>query len=1040
MSILKLINEVQKNGIRLYLDNGMLRCLAPNGVIPTEIYNEIKNRKSEIIDFLNEATNEKSAITTRPVSSDDKIPLSFAQQRLWFIDQLLPNNSLYNIHMPVRLSGPLNIAALHRTFTTVVARHEALRTVFVNDEGTPRQVIDPPSGLALPIIDLSDLNERDAEAHMYQLVKAESCTIFDLSKGPLFRTTLLRLSPTHHIVILSMHHIISDGWSMGVLTRELSILYTSFTHNAPNPLPPLAIQYADFAYWQRNWLKGEVLEQQLSYWKNQLESAPQLLELPTDRPRPSVQGYRGASLPINLPSALSQKLSKLSLQQGATLFMTLMTALHVLLSKLSNQSDICVGTPIANRRHSELEPLIGFFANTLVIRTSMDDNPSFTELLSKTRHTILDSYSHQDLPFEQLIDSLNVEREMSYSPLFQVLFGLQNAPKPSLKEGELQLQNVDTPNPIVRFDLELFLVESPQGIKGSWQYDKDLFDAKTIEHWTNMFGQLLEQVVANPHARLSDLLLLDKEQWQQKMLDWNDTSVTYPVTPYLHTLLDAHAAHTPDALAVVFEDQSLTYAQLNRRANQLAYYLRAQGVGPDVLVGVCMERSFDMVVALLGILKAGGAYVPLDPEYPTARLQFILQDTQAPLLLTQQHLLTTLPALAVDPVCVDTLWPQIRDASVVVLPTPAPDNLAYVLYTSGSTGQPKGVAISHAGLRNRLLWMQDHFRLRPHDRVLQKTPFSFDVSGWEFFWPLITGACLVVARPDGHKDSAYLSHIIDQQRITTIHFVPSMLQVFLEQLPADSATSLQRIICSGEALTPALQQRCQTLLSADLHNLYGPTEASIDVTAWNCSAQADPLRVPIGKPIANTQTYILDSYLNPLPVGVPGELYLGGIGLARAYINRPGLTAQAFIPHPFGNQGERLYKTGDRARYLEDGNIEYLGRIDHQVKLRGLRIELGEIEAALCLHPAISEAAVLLREDRPGLTQLAAYIVWQNQDETLDNQALKTFLQKQLPDYMLPTTYTSLAQMPLTTSGKLNRKALPVPGVITSAHEYVAPR
>ncbi|MDH5548193.1 MAG: amino acid adenylation domain-containing protein, partial [Gammaproteobacteria bacterium] len=975
-----------------------------------------------------------------PVDRSETFPLSFAQQRLWFLDQLFPGNPFYNIPIALSLRGNLDVIAIHKTFNTLVSRHEVFRTTFSSLEGRPQQVIHKKIETSLPIYDISFLPEPAREAELRKLVSHQAQLSFDLRQGPLIRASLIRIDQELHALSLTMHHIVSDAWSMGILIRELTQLYEAFAQGQSNPLKPLKLQYADYAHWQRLILQNEMLDQQLGYWTEKLLNVPASLDLPTDKPRPTVQSYRGKTVPFELSIDLTNQLNEFSRDQGVTLFMTLMAVFQFMLSRLSNQSDVCVGTPIANRHYAELESIVGFFVNTLVIRTQLDEMQTVGTLLSQVRENTLGAYAHQDLPFEQLIDSLQVPRNMGRSPVFQVMLSLQNTPQTELRIGDLQLQPIVASNCTAKFDIELQLAEAGNCVSGAWHYASDLFHTSTIERWSKAFVFLLEQVVANPNTRLSELTLLDEQQRQQQLSDWNSTSVTYPANPCLHTMVEAQAERTPSATAVVFEQQSLSYAELNARANQLAGFLRARGVGPDVMVGLCMVRSVDMIVSLLGILKAGGAYVPLDPDFPKARLQFILQDTQTFVLLTQQHLRNVFPETDVEPICVDTQWSQIGLANVASLPIPAPDNLAYVIYTSGSTGQPKGVGISHAGVCNRLLWMQDHFQLQADDRVLQKTPYSFDVSGWEFFWPLITGACLVVAKPEGHKDPLYLSRIVDQQGITTAHFVPSMLQVFLDQLPSGSGTSLQRIICSGEALTPALQQRCQTLLGAELHNLYGPTEASIDVTAWDCSAPTESTQVPIGKPIANTQTYILDRYLNPVPVGVTGELYLGGVGLARAYIQRPGLTAQSFIPHPFGQHGERLYRTGDRARYLADGNIEYLGRIDHQIKLRGLRIELGEIETALRQHPAICDAAVLLREDKPGQTQLAAYLVWQDPKKTVDASALSTHLKNQLPDYMVPLTYTILVAMPLTSSGKLDRKALPVPGEISSTQEYVAPR
>ncbi|MFM9435117.1 amino acid adenylation domain-containing protein, partial [Janthinobacterium sp. CG_23.3] len=982
-----------------------------------------------------------------PADRNAPLALSFGQQRLWFLDQFESGSALYNLPAAVRLSGSLDGDALERSLNEIVRRHEALRTRFASVDGNLRQII-AAGACALAHTDLRGLPHAEREAKARWLAQDEAQTPFDLDGGALLRARLIRLEPAQHIVLLTMHHIASDGWSLGVLVRELVALYTAYSQQQASPLPELAIQYADFAQWQRQYLQGEALEQQVSYWKNQLGGAPTLLTLPTDRARPASQSYRGASLPFVISQATTAGLHALSRQARATLFMTLAAAFNVLLARHAGQSDICIGTPIANRQRAELEPLIGFFVNTLVLRTQVDGNAAFSELLQQVRATALGAYAHQDLPFEQLVEALNPERHASHAPLFQVMLVLQNAPLSGLALPGLTLEALPAAEAPAKFDLTWNVREEGGQLLSAFEYSTDLFDATTIERMAGRLTRLLDAVVAEPDMRVADLPLLPDAERRQLLVDWNDTARVYP-RDTLQGMVEAQAARTPDRVAVAFEGRELSYAELNGRANRLAHYLREQGVGPDRLVGICAERSLDMVTGLLAILKAGGAYVPLDPGYPTERLATILKDAAPVVLLGERRVLERL-AHAGPAFCLDT-----QDTALAAYPAenpPAralPRNLAYVIYTSGSTGKPKGVGIDQAGIVNRLQWMQEAYALTAADRVLQKTPFSFDVSVWEFFWPLAHGATLVVAKPGGHQEPAYLAELIEAQGVTTLHFVPPMLDVFLQTLatPTQAARcrSLRLLICSGQALPLALQQRCLAQLpQAALHNLYGPTEASVDVTFWRCRDDAELACVPIGAPIANTQIYILDRQLNPVPAGVAGELHIGGVGLARGYLNRPDLTAAQFIPHPFSAQpGARLYKSGDLARYLPDGQIEYLGRLDHQVKLRGLRIELGEIEAALTAQDGVREAVVLAREDAPGEQRLVAYLVAHEDRpgaDVADTARLRAALARTLPDYMIPAHFVLLPRMPLTPNGKVERKALPAPDLASSELAYVGPR
>nr|MDZ8284339.1 amino acid adenylation domain-containing protein [Nostoc sp. ChiSLP01] len=970
----------------------------------------------------------------------EKIPLSFAQERLWFLNQLEGASATYNRPAALRLSGTLNLNALHQALAEIIRRHEALRTSFANINGTPMQVIQPEARMDMEVVNLQHLEQSERELVLEQQLQQAAIDPFDLESAPLIRCSLWQLSNSDYVFGINMHHIVSDGWSIGVLIQELSALYKAFCAGESSPLPNLEIQYADFALWQRQWLSGSVLEEQMQYWVSQLQGVPELLQLPTDRPRPSVQSYRGAIACSSLSTELTEKLKSLSRRAGSTLFMTLLSAFATLLYRYSGQPDVIIGSPIANRHRSKIEPLIGFFVNTLVLRTRLEDNPSFEQLLAQVRETTLQAYEHQDVPFEQVVEALQPQRSMSHSPLFQVMFVLQNAPMGDLELPGLSLSVLEQQGTIAKFDLTLSMSETSAGLECEWEYNTDLFDPSTIERMTSHFENLLSAITSNPQQRVSELPLLSTAERQQLLFEWNDTQTEYSLDKCIHSLFEEQVDSTPDAVAVVFQEQ-LTYHQLNARANQLAHYLQTLGVGPEVLVGICVERSLEMVVGLLGILKAGGAYVPIDPTYPQERLSYMLHDAGVKVLLTQKNLLSSVPSHTAQMICLDTDWEAIEQHSQEnLVSSVGADNLAYVIYTSGSTGQPKGVMNTHHGIRNRLLWMQEAYQLTSSDRVLQKTPFSFDVSVWEFFWPLLTGARIVVARPEGHKDSNYLINLIAQEQVTTIHFVPSMLQAFLQEDSLEDCSSLRRVFCSGEALSFELKERFFQYFECEFHNLYGPTEAAIDVTFWRCQPQLNYQLVPIGRPIANTQIYILDQQMQPVPIGVTGELYIGGDGLARGYLNRPELTQERFVLNPFSpDKSARLYKTGDLARYLCDGNIEYIGRIDHQVKIRGFRIELGEIEAVLNSHPQIQQAVVIATEDNSGNKRLIAYVV--SEEETLSNHQLREFLQQQLPAYMVPSAFVSLDTLPLSPNGKLDRLAFRAPdGNIEREREYVAPR
>ncbi|MEM9216874.1 MAG: amino acid adenylation domain-containing protein [Cyanobacteria bacterium P01_F01_bin.150] len=999
----------------------------------------------QTITKLRNGNNRLTLPSIQPREETAQRPLSWAQERLWFLNQLEGKSATYNMPAAVRIIGNLDIDALQQTIWKVVQRHEVLRTSFQALNGTPIQVIHPKSAMKITMVDLQQLATNNKEHSVIEQAQLEATTPFDLENGPLIRCSLLQLSTSEYVLLWTMHHIVSDSWSMGVFIQEISSLYQSFTKKKEiissdvegTSLLKLPVQYADFAVWQRQYLSGEILETQLDYWKQQLNSAPNLLQLPTDFPRPTTQTYQGRSISFRLNTDLTTKLKTLSRESGTTLFMTLYGAFSTLLHRYSGQSDILVGTPIANRNHSEIEGLIGFFVNTLVLKTHFDNNPSFNELLAQVRETTLQAYDHQDVPFEQIVEALQPQRDLSYSPLFQVMFVLQNAPMGNVELPGVTLSLIQLESTIAKFDLTLSMTETDQGLAGEWEYNTALFKGETIERIVDHFKNLLEAIVEDPFQNVDNLNLLCESERHQLLVKWNDTATNYPSDQCIHQLFEEQVEKTPDAIAVVFESEPLTYQQLNQRANQLAHHLQTLGVGPEVLVGICVERSIEMVVGVLGILKAGGAYVPLDPNYPPSRLSYMLTDSGVQVLLTQHSLLESLSSNTAQVVCLDNDWGRIEQQCQENLDVRVDSgNLAYVIYTSGSTGRPKGVMNTHQGIRNRLLWMQDTYTLDSSDRVLQKTPFSFDVSVWEFFWPLITGARIVVAKPEGHKDSAYLVNLILTEQITTIHFVPSMLQVFLFEPNLANCSCLKRVFCSGETLPVELTQRFFAQLSCGLHNLYGPTEAAIDVTFWQCQPQENVQIVPIGRPIANTQLYILNSQLQPVPVGVPGELHIGGDSLARGYLNRPELTSEKFISNPFRSKS-KLYKTGDLARYDRDGNIEFLGRIDNQVKIRGFRIELGEIETVLTSHLQINQAVVMATEENTGHKRLVAYLVASSEITTAQ---LREYIKARLPEYMVPSAFVTLESLPLTPNGKVDRKALPAVDYIKRETEYVAPR
>ncbi|WP_019506242.1 non-ribosomal peptide synthetase [Pleurocapsa sp. PCC 7319] len=984
------------------------------------------------------------------VSRNEPLILSFAQQRLWFLNQLEGASSTYNMPTAWELKGLLQVTVLEQAVSEIVRRHEILRTNFEMVDGIAVQVIRPHTPISLPLIDLQHLSEGEGEAELQRILTEEVERPFDLSQEPLLRLVLIKLATDSQVLLVNMHHIISDGWSMGVFTQELSSLYNAYIQGQPSPLPELSIQYADFAHWQREWLQGEVYQRQLNYWQQQLTGIPELLELPTDRARPAVQTFQGGVIRFELPRELSRKLEAISQQAGATLFMTLLASFSILLSRYSNLEDIVIGSPIANRNHRQLESLIGFLVNTLVLRTNVEGSSSFWELLQQVRQTTLDAYAHQDLPLEKLVEVLQPERSLSHNPLFQVMFAMENGTNQTQQMPDLTLTPIPVEQATSQFDLTLSMSETPKGLTGLWEYNSDLFDPETIQRLAGHFQVLLEGIVATPEKSISTLPLLREAERHQLLIEWNDTQQEYPQDKCFHQLFEAQVEKTPNAIAVVFEDQQLTYRELNQKANQLAHYLRSLGAKADSFVGIYLERSLDMAIAFLGIFKAGAAYLPLDLSYPSERIALMIEDSQTPIILTQQKLRESLPENTATVVCLDRHWSSIaQHSSSNPVNQTYPENLAYLIYTSGSTGKPKGVMIPHRGLVNHNLAMIQEFDLQPGDRVLQFASISFDIAVEELFPSWISGATVVFRPEDLLLAATDILQFVQQQEVTILNLPTAFwhqLVTEISQLELVLPQTVRLLVVGGEKASRSLYDRWVKLVGEQCRwlNTYGPTETTVTATVYEPAANPETEQsvseIPIGRPIANTKTYILDRQLKPVPIGVPGELHLESWGIARGYFNRPELTAQKFISNPFSSDTNNLlYKTGDLVRYLPDGNIEFMGRIDYQVKIRGFRIEIGEIEALLEQYPAIQQTAVLACEGVSG-KRLVAYLVPHDEQEVSTSE-LRQFLKQKLPDYMLPSVFMQLESFPLTPNGKIDRRALPAPEQVRgeSAATYVAP-
>ena len=940
---------------------------------------------------------------------------SFAQERLWFLEQLFPGEVAYTMAGAVRLSGALDVGALERALGAVAARHESLRTTFRAVEGTPRQVVAAQAEVRLRVQDLSGLAAAQRDKEALALASAEVRVPFDLAAGPLFRAVLYRTRADEHLLLLLMHHIVSDAWSVSVLLRELAEFYEASVTGRQPSLPELAIQYADYAEWQRDWLKGQELERQLEYWRGRLAGAPQVLELPTDHPRPPAESHRGAQHVFLIAREPSERIKALARREGVTTFMALLAAFEVLLFRYSGQSDLLVGTPIAGRNRTELEGLIGFFANTLVLRGELSGDPSVRELLGRVRETCLGAYAHQDTPFESLVGELRPERDLSRNPLFQAMLILENVPERSLDLPGLTVTPVQVDRRAAQLDLTLYLQETPEGLRGTFEYATDLFEAQTVARMAGHFQRLLEGLLEAPERRISALPLLTAEEASQQRA-WNATATEYS-SACVQELIARQAARTPERAAVEFAGRCLSYRDLEAKVERLARRLRARGVAPGARVGVFMERCPDMVVAVLAVLKAGGAYVPLDPAFPAERLAFMLEDSAAPLLLTHAAVAAEVPSRAVPILRVD----EETDGEEVARSAagPSPDDVAYVIYTSGSTGRPKGVAVTHRSLVNLLESMGREPGFGEADVMLSVTTLSFDIAALELYLPLMKGGKVVLASREEAMDGTLLVARLSSSGATVMQATPASWRLLLES--GWRGTPGLKVLCGGEALPRDL---ADALLSraGEVWNVYGPTETTVWSTA--CKLESGDGPISIGRPIANTQTWVLDAQLQRQPVGVPGELFIGGVGVARGYWQRPDLTAERFLPDPFSDEpGARLYRTGDLARWLPDGRLECLGRLDNQVKVRGFRIEPGEIETALRDCPGIDQAVVLAQDDGAGDRRLVAYLV-PSGAASRDTASLRARLGSRLPQYMVPSSYVFLDALPLTPNGKVDRKAL----------------
>ena len=1048
MSIIEFLSKLRKLDIKLWLENDTLRYQAPKGAATKELLLEIKDRKDEIISFLRQV-NIEAHINRKPITRASKengqaLPLSFSQQSMWLHNQITKANPVFNISNAVKMTGTLRKDILIQSLKEVISRHEALRTTFRSVDGSPVQIIKTSVEVTLAEMDLRNIPQKEQEQYLEKSLKEEARFIFDLEKGPLFRFRLFIMGENEYVFSMVIHHIISDAWSNAIFVGELFRFYEAFLNEEDLKLPELPIQYSDYSVWERNWLQGEELEELLGYWRKQL-AKPTTIQLPTDYPRPKSQTYEGGFEPIFMEKALTERLKAICNKEGTTLFMIILAAFQTLLYRYSNQTDILTGTVVANRNRKEVKNLVGFFMNTLVLRSDFEGNPSFIEVLRKIKNMALDAYTYQELPFDKLLEELRPERDASRTPLFQTMLIFHNTQKVELELSGLKMNQIEVESGMAPFDLRLQLAEADGGIKGGFDYDSALFKNSTIKRFGVHLLNILEAISVTPVEKVSDIVLTTKEEQNQILMEFNNTNADFPRDKVIHEFFEGNVAKHPEQIAAIYENQHLTYLELNERANQLARLLRSNGVKSDSIIGIMLERSLEMIIGIMAVEKAGGAYLPIDPHYPKDRINYILEDSGVTLLLSYRKFGSIEVNEKIHKIFLDDASLYEGDSSN--LPRLAePENLAYVIYTSGSTGKPKGTLIEHHSLVNRLNWMQKRYPIGPEDIILQKTPFTFDVSLWEMFWWSMQGAKVCFLEPDAEKNPEMLVNAIEKNCITVLHFVPSMLNSFLKYInetgEIDRIASLKQVFASGEALTPYQVRLFKRLLEKNgtqLANLYGPTEATVDVSYFDCNTTEDLDCIPIGKPIDNIKLYIMDNKMQLQPIGVAGELCIAGEGLARGYQNCPDLTDEKFVQNTMEPE-RKMYRTGDLARWREDGNIEYLGRIDFQVKIRGFRIELGEIESQLLKFEYINEAIVVDKEDANGGGKyLCAYFV---SDRELTVAQLKEHILKELPTYMVPSYFIRLEKMPLTENGKIDRRKLPEPDAsyINTGVEFITPR
>ena len=1025
------MTELRKLGVQLKVNSDKLVCDAPKGVLTPALRAELASRKSEFITFLQTAetaaANDSQQIRTAP--RDGHPPLSFAQERLWYLNELEPNTATYNLPSAIKLSGKLQFETLRHALNEIIARYEILRTRFAVEGARPVQLIEPVVDLDLPVVDLVHLPATEKETELKEQLQAAARAPFDLAAGPLVRAVCFRLDEAEHVLFFMAHHSVFDGSSTGLLLSELAAIYDAFVAGEASPLAEVPVQYADYAIWQRAQLSAGELERLRTYWRAQLCGDLPILQMPTDHARPPTQSCQGSTASIELPITLAQSLTELGRKDGATLFMVLLTAFNALLHRYTSQEDFVIGTPVNGRSQTEVESAIGFFVNTLALRTDLSGQPSFRELLDRVKQTCLGAYSHQELPFERLVQELDIKRDISRTPLFQTMFAYQDTKNRDIQANDLTLSAMRIDTERSRTDFSCWVTQTDTGLSVVLEYCTDLFEHSTIVQLLQHYENLLEGIVDDQERPIGALPMLSQVERERQLIEWNATETPYPAQSRLHELFEAQSACTPDAIAVTCEDKKLTYEQLNQRANQLAQHLRQTGVETGTLVGICVDRSVEMLIGLLAILKAGGAYVPLDPDFPEERLSYMLADAEIPVLLTRKSLLGDLPSHEADVVCVDGDQSDLASQSNENLQTAvAADDLAYVIYTSGSTGKPKGVQVPHNCVVNFLTSMREKPGMTASDRLLAVTTLSFDIATLELFLPLTVGATVVIASRDIVSDGARLLETLEDSAITIMQATPATWQILIDA--GWSASLPITVLCGGEAMLPELAAELQ-MRSESVWNLYGPTET----TVWSTCTQIDNPDGPvlIGGPIANTQVYVLDRQMHPVPVGVAGELYIGGAGVTRGYVGQPEMTAEKFLEDPFSNSGGPLYRTGDLARWRSTGSLEHLGRIDSQVKVRGFRIELGEIESVLSEHPTVDRVAVNVWDAAAGDQRLVAYLVI-SQGKTLDAITLRKHLSTRLPNYMLPQHYLALDELPLTPNGKIDRKQLPAPtGLIESS-------